>query len=44
MSRTTIDQTDEEILTYEVADEAVEVAAGAGLTRGPVTQSHSVPV
>jgi hypothetical protein len=44
MSRTTIDQTDEEILTYEVADEAVEVAACAELTRGPVTQSHSVPV
>jgi hypothetical protein len=30
MSHTTIDQTEEEILAYDVSDEALESAAGAG--------------
>jgi hypothetical protein len=35
----TLDQTDEDILTYDVSDEALEAAAGS--ERGPASVFHS---
>jgi hypothetical protein len=32
-----LDQTEEEILTYDVSDEALETAAGAGMEKGAWT-------
>ena len=41
ISTTTLDQADEDILTYEMSDETLEAAVG--LKRGPTTFSAQTP-
>ena len=48
MSKMTIDQNEEKLLTYEVSDEALEIAGGkeiaGNFTLGPVQACLNAPV